>query len=68
MPVDPQVYEKTTAIALHLMIKVSLKRSYPNLSVAEHNEMFINIIDQMARMRGWAIRRERSMAEEDEGE
>lgn len=64
--IDPNEYERLTAVVTHATIQISIERSYPDLSREDHDAMFIAVLDRMARMRGWAIRREFAEAEEGE--
>lgn len=66
MPIDPNEYERATAIVTHATMQLSIERAYPNLSQEDHDAMFIAVLDRMARMRGWVIRREFAEAEEGE--
>jgi hypothetical protein len=67
MPITPTEYERATAIVTHATLKVSIDRSYPELSPEDRDALIVGVIDRMARMRGWAIRREFVLSE-DEGE
>lgn len=67
MPLDPVDYVRASALVTHAALIKTIERSYPTLTIHEQDAMMIDIIDRMARMRGWAIRRECSM-EEVEGE
>lgn len=56
---NPNDYERATAIIVHATIKKSLEYAYPAMSIEEHDAMFVGIVDRLARMRGYGVRRER---------
>ena len=58
MPVSQADYERATAIISHAVITKSVTLTYPDLTMRDRDEMIISIIDRMARMRGWAIKRD----------
>lgn len=62
---DPTEYERATAIVTHTTITRSLEISFPAMSDEDRDAMIIAIIDRLARMRGWAIRREYVDAEDE---
>lgn len=64
-PID---YAKATAIITSATIQMSLQRSWSHLQEEDREAMFIDILDRMARMRGWSVRREPVMADEEAGE
>lgn len=66
MPLDPTEYERATAIVTHATIARSLAISFPKMSDEDRDMMFVAIIDRMAQMRGWRIKRE--FADVEEGE
>lgn len=66
MPVDPNEYERLSAIITHATLTRSVANAYPGMTMEEFDAMIVGILDRIARMRGWAIRRERVMAEDDE--
>lgn len=55
---DPTEYERVTAIVTHATLMISIQRAYPKLTIEDRDAMVIGIIDRLARMRGWAVRRE----------
>ena len=59
-------YARATAIITHAVLTKGIEASYPSLSPREQDEMFITVIDRLARMRGWAIRRESVLIDEGE--
>lgn len=65
MEINPTEYERATAIVVHATIKRSIENAYPNLSTDDCDAMFIGILDRLARLRGWAIRREYVDAEDE---
>jgi hypothetical protein len=65
MPISPSEYERATAIAMHATLKVSLDRAYPELTSSERDAMFMGVIERLARMRGFAIRREFTLTTEE---
>ena len=58
-------YARATAIITHAVLTKGIEASYPSLSPCEQDEMFIAIIDRLARMRGWSVKREHVMAEDE---
>jgi hypothetical protein len=65
MPISPTEYERATAIVTHATLKVSIDRAYPELDSSDRDAMFISIIDRLARMRGFTIRREFMLVDEE---
>ena len=59
-------YARATAIITHAVLTKGIEASYPGLPPREQDEMFIAVLDRLARMRGWAIKRENAMADDDE--
>ena len=59
-------YTRITAIVNHAAIKMAIEKTFPEASNEEQDNMILLVIERMARMRGYAIRREFSCAEEDE--
>lgn len=55
---DPNDYERATAIITHTTLSVSVSRTYPEYTMRERNALIVGVIDRLARMRGYAIRRE----------
>lgn len=66
MPIDPTEYERATAIITHATLTRTVANAYPHFSMEEFDAMIVGILDRMARMRGWAIRREYADAENSE--
>jgi hypothetical protein len=67
MPIDQNEYEKISAILTSAMLTKSVEYAYPEMPPSEQDALVIGVIDRMARMRGWIVRREFVMSEE-EGE
>lgn len=63
--IDPNEYERATAIVTHATLTRSVANAYPSMTMEEFDAMIVGILDRIARMRGWAIRREHVMADED---
>jgi hypothetical protein len=63
---DPTEYEKLTAIVTHATITKSVASSFPHLTLEEIDAMFIGVVDRLARMRGWSIRPERRLRDDDD--
>jgi hypothetical protein len=51
-------FSRATAIINHAVIKMSVEKTFPNASNKEQDDMILLVIERMARMRGYAIRRE----------
>jgi hypothetical protein len=66
MLVHPRDYARASALTTHEILIRSIEASYPTLTIAEQNEILIDILDRIARMRGWSLRRE--VVETEEGE
>ena len=64
---DPHDYARASALITHATLIRSIETSYPALSMPEQHQILIDIIDRVARMRGWSLRLEPSVIEE-EGE
>lgn len=59
MPVKRDVYTCKIAIIIHAVIKVTLEHEFPDLSIAEHDELFINVLDRLASLRGRSLKETR---------
>jgi hypothetical protein len=59
-------YIRATAIITQATIQRSLKASWPELSQEERDQLLIEVLDRIARMRGWSIKREFVNSEEGE--
>lgn len=69
MPTPTQdEFERLQAIISHTVLSMCVHRSYPSLSLEETDALIVGIIDRMARLRGWSLRRERVPLEELDGE
>jgi hypothetical protein len=66
MPLHPRDYARASALITHATLIKSVEASYPTLTIAEQNEILVDILDRIARMRGWSLRREVAGAEEGE--
>jgi hypothetical protein len=55
---SPDNYERITAIVSYGTIKLSIEKAFPALSAQEHAQMIVAVIDRMARMQGFGVRRE----------
>jgi hypothetical protein len=66
--VQPIDYARATAIITSATLKMSIEHSWPHLQEEDREAMFIDILDRMARIRGWSLRREPVMADEEAGE
>jgi hypothetical protein len=51
-------YAHVQAMTVHTALAMNIQYSYPELSVPERDELFIDVIDVIARMRGWVVKRE----------
>lgn len=51
---SPDDYVRTTAIVTHATIKRTLEGAFPELSITQHDELFISVIEEIARLRGIA--------------
>jgi hypothetical protein len=63
---QPSDYAKATAIIMSATLKKSIEHSWRWLQEEDREAMFIDILDRIARMRGWSIRREPALTEDDE--
>jgi hypothetical protein len=59
-------YIRATAIVTQATIRMSLEASWPELSSNERDQLLIQVLDRIARMRGWSIKRE--FVDSEEGE
>jgi hypothetical protein len=66
MPISQDEYEKITAIVSHATLTKSVEYAWPNMPPSEQDAIIVGIIDRMARLRGWSVRREFLMSEEEE--
>jgi hypothetical protein len=55
---DQDEYARATAIVAHTTISMSITHRFPELTPEERAQMFVDIIDRLARLRGWSVRRE----------
>jgi hypothetical protein len=62
---QPSEYVAATAIITNATLKMSIARSWPHLQEEDRDVMFIEVLDRMARLWGWSIRREPVLAEDD---
>jgi hypothetical protein len=58
MPLDSNDYARASALITHATLVRSIETSYPTLSMKDQNQILIDILDRIARMRGWGLRRE----------
>jgi hypothetical protein len=66
MPVTQDEYERITAIVSHATLTKSVEYAYPDMPPSEQDALIVGVIDRMARMRGWSVRREFVLEEEGE--
>jgi hypothetical protein len=59
-------YIRATAIITQATIQRSLETSWPELGQKERDQLLIEVIDRIARMRGWSVKREFVDSEGDE--
>lgn len=67
MPIDQNEYERISAIITNATLTKSVEYAYPKMPPSEQDALIVGVIDRVARMRGWAVRREHILSE-DEGE
>jgi hypothetical protein len=51
-------YERISAIVSHAALTKSVEQAYPNMPPSEQDALIVGVIDRMARLRGWAVKRE----------
>jgi hypothetical protein len=51
-------YERISAIVSHAALTKSVEQAYPNMPPSEQDALVVGVIDRMARMRGWSVKRE----------
>jgi hypothetical protein len=61
-------YERATALITHATLKLSIERSFPELSKSDQDAVFIGVIARLAHSRGFSIHRVFVHHDEDEGE
>jgi hypothetical protein len=66
-PISHDEYERISAIVSHAALTKSVEQAYPDMPPSEQDALIVGVIDRMARMRGWAVRRE-FVLEHEEGE
>jgi hypothetical protein len=64
--IDINQYEQISAIVSHAALTKSVEMAYPDMPPSEQDALIVGIIDRMARMRGWSVRREFVLAHEEE--
>jgi hypothetical protein len=57
-PIEPSEYEKETAAVTSTIIRRSIEIAYPKFSSKRREDMIVGVIDRLARMHGWTIRRD----------
>ena len=68
---NPENYARVSSIITHSTIKATVDFTFPDLTKRERDEVIIDIIARMARMRGYELRCVHAYAtadEEDHGE
>jgi hypothetical protein len=65
-PIDHNEYERISAIVSHAALTKSVEQAYPNMPPSEQDALIVGVIDRMARMRGWSVKREFLLDEEEE--
>jgi hypothetical protein len=63
---DSAEYERMTAAVTHAVIQRCITCVFPELQPSDHIAMIVNVIDRLARMYGWSIKREYAMNEDGE--
>lgn len=63
---DANDYARLSALVTHAVLIKGIEHSYPALSLDEQNAIIVDILDRVARMQGWELRR--MPAEGDGGE
>jgi hypothetical protein len=53
---DPTDYARLTAITTHTTLVKGIEEIYPDLSMEIQNAIVVDILDRVARMRGWELR------------
>jgi hypothetical protein len=66
MPITEEEYEKISAIITHATLTKSVEYAWPDMPPSEQDAIVVGVIDRMARMRGWSVRREFVLNEEEE--
>jgi hypothetical protein len=51
-------YERISAIVSHAALTKSVEQAYPNMPPSEQDALVVGVIDRMARLRGWSVKRE----------
>ena len=65
MPISQDEYEKISAIVTHATLTKSVEFAYPDMPPSEQDALIVGVIDRVARMRGWSVRREFIKNEDD---
>ena len=65
---DPADYARLVALSTHASLIKGIEMSYPTLSMLEQDAILVDVLDRIARMRGWSLRREWIQVEEERGE
>jgi hypothetical protein len=52
---SPEEYANVTAIVMHSQLKLAATIRFPALSIVEHDRLVLNVIDRLARLRGYRI-------------
>jgi hypothetical protein len=65
-PIDHNDYERISAIVSHAALTKSVEQAYPDMPPSEQDALIVGIIDRMARLRGWSVRREFVLEDESE--
>jgi hypothetical protein len=54
---DPGDYARASALVVHATLIKTIEANYPTLTMADQDQILIDIIGRVAAMRGWEIRR-----------
>ena len=65
---DPTDYARLAAITTHTTLVKGIEEIYPDLSMEIQNAIVVDILDRVARMRGWELRHLNTSNDEEEGE
>lgn len=52
---DPTDYSRLAAITTHASLVKDIEAMYPDLSMEVQNALLVDILDRVARIRGWQI-------------
>jgi hypothetical protein len=64
-PLNVLDYTQWSALITNSVLIRSIETSYPSMTMTDQDQLIIDILDRIARIHGWSVRREPTMEETD---